>query len=133
VFFDAFQADIGSCCLEDAAATVLTTIAGHYPERNQILIDAGALALSKDPGATQLDRPVTFGVILNHPEMKLVGISQEHGIVTGDRPIAFEQYPVGSHLRVIPNHSCLSAALFGAYHVVENDIVVDQWVPQRGW
>jgi D-serine deaminase-like pyridoxal phosphate-dependent protein len=41
--------------------------------------------------------------------------------------------PVGMQLRVIPNHSCLTAALFETYHVIEDGKVVDEWKPVRGW
>ena len=133
VFFDKFQADIGSCRPEEAAATVLTTVAAHYPDHNQILIDAGALALSKDLGADHLGQDIVFGAVLNHPHLKIFSISQEHGLITGNDPISFDKFPVGSLLRIIPNHSCLTAALFPRYHVVENERVVDEWRPMRGW
>jgi len=133
VFFDKFQADIGSCRPEQVAATVLTTVAAHYPAHNQMLIDAGALALSKDLGADHLGNEIVFGAVLNHPRLKLFSISQEHGLITADDPLAFEKYPVGSLLQIIPNHSCLTAALFPKYHVAEEDQVVDEWTPMRGW
>jgi len=133
VFFDKFQADIGSCRPQDVAATVLTTVAAHYPAHNQMLIDAGALALSKDLGADHLGNEIVFGGILNNPKLNLSSISQEHGLITSKDPIAFIKYPVGSLLRIIPNHSCLTAALFPKYHIVEDDKVVDEWTPMRGW
>jgi D-serine deaminase-like pyridoxal phosphate-dependent protein len=133
VFFDKFQADVGSCRPAQVAATVLTTVAAHYPDHNQMLIDAGALALSKDAGADHLNSEVVFGGVLNHPDLKLFSISQEHGLITSNDPIAFEKFPVGSLLRIIPNHSCLTAALFPEYHVVEDNQVVDEWIPMRGW
>ena len=132
-FFDKFQADIGSCSLEQAAATVLTTVVAHYPQHNQMLIDAGALALSKDPGAVHLDEEIVYGAVPGHPLLKIFSISQEHGLVTSPAPIAFNNFPVGSLLRIIPNHSCLSAALFPTYHVVEGNRVIDEWKPIRGW
>src|SRR5215213_8079310 len=55
VFYDAFQATIGSCRLEDVAVSVLTTVVGSYPERGSIIVDAGALALSKDAGPEHVD------------------------------------------------------------------------------
>ncbi|CAB1059390.1 low-specificity D-threonine aldolase [Olavius sp. associated proteobacterium Delta 1] len=133
VFFDKFQADIGSCRPEQVAATVLTTVAAHYPAHNQMLIDAGALALSKDLGADHLGDEIVFGAVLNHPRLRLFSICQEHGLITSNDPIAFEKHPVGSLLQIIPNHSCLTAALFPKYHVVEEDQVVDEWTPMRGW
>lgn len=132
-FFDKFQADVGSCRLEEAAATVVTTVVAHYPQRNQMLIDAGALALSKDPGAVHLDDEIVYGAIPGYPLLKITGISQEHGLVACDTPIAFNNFPVGSLLQIIPNHSCLTAALFDRYHVVENNRIVDEWRPMRGW
>ena len=132
-FFDKFQADIGSCKTEDVAATVLTTVASHYPDHNQILIDAGALALSKDPGADHLDNDMVFGGVKNHPHLKIFSMAQEHGLITSNDPLDFEKYPVGSLLRIIPNHSCLTAALFPNYYVVEGDQVIDEWTPMRGW
>ena len=132
-FFDKFQADIGSCSIEDVAVTVLTTVAAHYPQHNQMLIDAGALALSKDPGANHLDHDIVFGGVQNHPRLKLFSIAQEHGLITADDLIEFDKYPVGSLLQIIPNHSCLTAALFPEYHIIKNDQVIDQWTPMRGW
>jgi len=133
VFFDKFQADIGSCRRQEVAATVLTTVVAHYPAHNRMLIDAGALALSKDLGADHLGREIVFGAVPNHPQLKIFSISQEHGLITANDPLAFGKYPVGSLLRIIPNHSCLTAALFPKYHVVNEDQVVDEWTPMRGW
>lgn len=132
-FFDKFQADIGTCTLEDAAATVLTTIVAHYPQHNQMLIDAGAMALSKDPGAVHLDKKIVYGAVTGNPQLKLFSISQEHGLITSQAPIVFNDYPLGSLLQLIPNHSCLTAALFPEYHVIDDNQVVDQWKPIRGW
>ena len=133
VFFDKIQVDIGSCRPEEVAATVLTTVVAHYPDRNQILIDAGALALSKDMGANHLGNEIVFGAVQQHPHLRIFSITQEHGLITASAPIAFENYPIGSLLQIIPNHSCLTAALFPKYHVVEADQVVDEWTPMRGW
>ena len=133
VFFDKFQADIGSCSLEDTAVTVLTTVVAHYPRHNQMLIDAGALALSKDSGAVHVDKKIVYGAVPGNPDLALFNISQEHGLITSKKPIVFNDFPVGSLLQIIPNHSCLTAALFPEYHVIEEDRVIDQWRPMRGW
>lgn len=133
VFFDKSQADIGTCGLDECAAFVLATVAGHYPVRNQLLIDAGALALSKDRGAAHVGDEITFGAVPGHPNFKIVSLSQEHGIIECRERIDYEAFPMGSLLRIIPNHSCLSAALFSKFHVMEGDEAVDEWVPVRGW
>ena len=132
VFYDAFQATIGSCKLEDCAASVLTTVVGSYPERNTAIIDAGALALSKDAGPDHIDPRFGYGVVcdttLKPLTVRLIALSQEHGKIEGDAEL-----PVGMRLRIIPNHSCLTAAMFDVYHVVDGGRVVDEWRPVRGW
>jgi D-serine deaminase-like pyridoxal phosphate-dependent protein len=131
VFYDRFQADIGSCVLDDCAASVVTRVIGSYPERGQVAIDAGALALSKDAGATHVHAEPTYGYVVGHPELRIEALPQEHGLVR--LPAGHRGLAVGTLLRVIPNHSCLAAALFSAYHVVEGERVVDEWRPVRGW
>lgn len=130
VFFDAFQATIGSCNHEDVAVSVLATVVGSYPERSESIIDAGALALSKDVGPNHLYPTFGYGIIcdlaLRPLNAHLVSLSQEHGKLS-------TALPVGTRLRVIPNHSCLTAAMYDRYHVVEEDVIVDEWRPVRGW
>jgi D-serine deaminase-like pyridoxal phosphate-dependent protein len=133
VFFDKFMADLGVCTFKDCAATILTSIVGHYPERNLMLVDAGALALSKDMGAVHIDPEIRFGAVVGYPDLRIKSISQELGIITCHNAIRFKNFPIGSRLRIMPNHSCLSAALFPAYHVIEENRVVATWVPHRGW
>ena len=68
VFNDLDQALIGSCGHEDIALSVLASVIGHYPHRNQLLIDAGALALSKDISAQEFQPSVGFGTIARAPD-----------------------------------------------------------------
>jgi len=124
VFLDKFQADIGTSPIENCAATIMAGIIGTYPDRNQVLLDAGALAL---------DQPRTFGLIRENPDMFVSSLSQEHGIVTSRKPIDFTRFRIGDRLSVIPNHCCLAAALFPEYHVVEGEKVTGIWKPAKGW
>ncbi len=140
VFFDAFQATLGSCSLADVAVSVLTTVVGSYPERATIIVDAGALALSKDVGPDHLDPQFGYGIVCDlelHPlPMRVVSLSQEHGkIATSTHvPVGMStRVPVGTRLRIIPNHSCLTAAMFDAYEIVDRGRIVDRWKPVRGW
>jgi D-serine deaminase-like pyridoxal phosphate-dependent protein len=127
VFYDAFQASVGSCRLEDVAVSVLATVVGSYPERDAMILDAGALALSKDTGSG-----ANFGTIcdldLNPLPMTLTALSQEHGKVSTRATL-----PIGSRVRILPNHSCLTSAMYDVYHVLENGRLVDEWRPVRGW
>jgi D-serine deaminase-like pyridoxal phosphate-dependent protein len=132
VFYDAFQATLGSCAVQDAAVSVLTTVVGSYPERNALIVDAGALALSKDTGPDHIEPRFGYGLVcdadLRPLPMRVAALSQEHGRIE-----ALETVPVGTRLRIIPNHSCLTAAMFDRYHVIESQQVVAEWKPVRGW
>lgn len=133
LFFDKFQADVHSCRLAQCSATVLASVVSHQHNPPRILIDAGALALSKDRGADHIQSETVYGAIQGHRHLRISSLSQEHGIVTSRGPIDFGKHRIGSRLRIIPNHSCLTAACFPEYHVVEGEEVVDVWKPVRGW
>src|SRR4029453_15658214 len=60
VFNDLDQEYIGSCAPSDLALSVLASVIGHYPHRNQVLVDAGALALSKDISAQEFKPQVGY-------------------------------------------------------------------------
>lgn len=132
VFFDLFQATLGSCSREDIALFVLATVLGVYPNRNTFVIDAGALALSKDPGARHIDRDSGYGAVdvRGAGTCRVISLSQEHGVVEGlDRAGVVP----GSKVRVLPNHSCLTAAMFDCVEVVRGERRVDRWHLARGW
>ncbi len=137
-FFDATQVALGSCALADVAFSVLVRVIGRYPERRELLVDGGALALSSDPGPVQVDPRCGFGIPCTAAGEPLAGwrvtsLSQEHGIVRSPRPLAAGAFPIGALLRIVPNHSCLAAALFGRYAVLRGGEVVGEWCPVRGW
>jgi D-serine deaminase-like pyridoxal phosphate-dependent protein len=136
VFFDAFQAAIGSCDLDDVAFSVLTTVISVHTEQERAIVDAGALALSMDPGPSHVDAECGFGLPVTledqHPlpGLRLVGLTQEHGTLTGPGTQALHP---GTRIRILPNHSCLSAACFDRYHVLRGTEVFDEWHPLKGW
>jgi D-serine deaminase-like pyridoxal phosphate-dependent protein len=135
-FFDAFQTAIGSCALSDIAFSVLATVVSVHPDEQRAVVDAGALALSKDPGPTHVDPDCGYGRIVavedQHPlpGLHLTSLSQEHGVVTGPGTSALRP---GTRLRVLANHSCLAAACFDRFHVIRGTEIVDEWRPFRGW
>jgi D-serine deaminase-like pyridoxal phosphate-dependent protein len=146
VFFDLFQLGVGSCAVDDIAVSVLATVIGHHHKRNHLLIDAGALALSKDVGANE-HRPGTgYGLIclpggkVPLPGLAVIDVHQEHGIVAHSKgldaitPLPFDRFPVGSRVRVLPNHSCMTAAMYDRYHVTDGGLeIVDEWDRVNGW
>ena len=139
-FNDLDQEFIGSCGAGDLALSVLASVIGHYPYRNQVLIDAGALALSKDISAQEFQPKVGYGTIADPSarNMAVIECSQEHGFVASDDPIPYGNLPVGSRVRVLPNHACITAAAYDRYYVVDSDLdggksVVDIYDRINGW
>ena len=146
LFFDLFQVGVGSCAMEDLAVSVLASVTGHHRPRNHLVIDAGALALSKDTGANE-HRPGTgYGLIclpggkVPLPGLAVLDVHQEHGLVAHAKgleaisKLPFERFPVGSRLRVLPNHVCMTAAMYGRYYVTDGGTeITAEWDRVNGW
>lgn len=137
ILFDAFQATLGSCGFDDAALTVLTSVVHKDCTRRKFIVDAGAIALSKDRGPTGIDPACGYGYVLdlegNETGMRVTELSQEHGLIEAGEGEAFDRIKVGDRLRILANHSCLTAAQHSHYNVVEDGKVVDRWERFGGW
>ena len=86
------------------------------------MVDAGALALSKDPGPAGDDPGMGRLLRDGHlrEDCRLVSLSQEHGKLDA-------AVPLGTRVRILPNHSCLTSACFDFYEVVRGREVVGRW------
>jgi D-serine deaminase-like pyridoxal phosphate-dependent protein len=134
VFFDNDQVLLGSCSLADCALTVLSSVVSV--QDSHIIVDAGATALSKDAGATHTSSNREYGVVLlpdektNPVAAQITKLSQEHGKIkfTNGQPSSLTP---GDKLRIIPNHSCLTANLFDQYYLIENTHVKATWPIHR--
>lgn len=137
IFFDAFQAALGSCHVEDCALTVLTAVVHRDAKRRKIIVDAGAIALSKDRGAAEFDATSGYGRVLdldgNDLGLRVDSLSQEHGTIFVEDDALFERLRVGERVRILANHSCLTAAQYAFYNVLEGERVVEQWSRFNGW
>ncbi len=145
VFGDMFQVGIESCARSDIAVSVLATVTGHHLARGEIVIDAGGLALSKDRSTAAGPRDVGYGLVVDLaggdslPELQVVRVSQEHGIVAAPGgSLPFEALPPGTRVRIFPNHACMTAAAYDAYHLIEGDAGDDEeitaiWPRANGW
>lgn len=142
VFFDTFQQHLGICDPDDIAVTVVASVIGHMRDRGRLLVDAGGLALSKDVSPAAFDPAIGYGVVADihgepfEPRLVVREVHQEHGIVECDREggIPFERLPVGSRVRVVPNHVCMTAAPYDRYHVVEQGTeITETWDRCGGW
>ncbi|HEV8241626.1 MAG TPA: alanine racemase [Thermoanaerobaculia bacterium] len=136
-FFDAFQVAHGSCELDDAAVTVLAAVVRCDRPRRRAVLDAGAIALSKDLGPRDVDPRAGFGRVLDldgrDTGARVDRVTQEHGEVELPADADLDAWRVGARVRILCNHSCLTAAQHAEYHVVEGGEVVATWRPARGW
>lgn len=137
IFCDNFQATLGSCSFEDTALTVLTAVIHKDATRRRLVVDAGAIALSKDRGPVGLDPSCGYGRVLdlegNETGMRVTSLSQEHGEIEAGNADIFERLRVGDRLRILANHSCLTAAQFSHYNILENGSIVNKWEIHSGW
>lgn len=127
-FFDMVQVGLGAAEREQCALTVKASVV--TAKQNRIVIDAGSKTLALDKGAHGNDSIQGHGYIIEHPNLVIGSLSEEHGIipVVGDEGIQ-----VGDVLTIIPNHACVVANLFDYYLVHHQDEVIDTWeVTARG-
>ncbi|WP_431876548.1 alanine racemase [Amycolatopsis sacchari] len=137
VFFDLVMAGIGVCGLDDIALSVEVTVIGHRPGKGWILTDGGWMALSRDRGTAAQPVDQGYGVVTDldgrpYPDLLMTGASQEHGIlsVRSGSGAALPDLPVGTRVRILPNHACATAAQFDEYHLTGSGVV---WPRIRGW
>jgi len=132
VFYDRTMVLIGCCAPEDVGVTVLATVVSHQPGASHFVVDAGALALSKDLGPSHLGLPAALGDVRGEPEFVVASVSQEHGLIRAASPAAIEgRFAVGERIEIVPNHSCLTMAHFDEYHVLRGEEVTDRWRIER--
>jgi len=141
MFFDLVMAGLNVCKVDDIAVSVLTTVIGHQPDKGWIITDAGWMAMSRDRGTAAQKIDQCYGVVCDLAgapldDLLVVSTNQEHGIVgrRGGGTLDAARYPVGTLLRVLPNHACATAAQHDRYHVVAGDAQVTAvWPRFSGW
>jgi threo-3-hydroxy-D-aspartate ammonia-lyase len=142
VFFDLVMANVGVCATHDIALSVLTTVIGHQAEKGWAIVDAGWMAMSRDRGTAKQARDYGYGAVCDLQGNPVEGYTvaaanQEHGIVCRsdgppDKDIA-QRFPIGSLVRVLPNHACATGAQHTAYHVVDRHGQIGRWERFNGW
>ena len=141
VFFDLVMHNVGVCRLDDLALSVLTTVIGHQTDKGWAIVDAGWMAMSRDRGTAKQRRDFGYGLVCAVdgtvlPGYVMSGANQEHGIISRegdpDDRIA-ERVPVGTQLRILPNHACATGAQFPEYHALAGDGTTEVWPRFYGW
>lgn len=138
MFMDVHQLMMGVCKSGDLALSVVASVIGHNRPADTLLLDAGALALSKDVSATEIKPEIGYGVVcdLNGrplPGLFVTGLAQEHGLCQVNDEALWDRLPIGAKVRIMPNHACMTAACFDTYHVLDDGEVVDKWKRFCGW
>ena len=103
IFNDREALDVGVARMDDLAYTVLATVVSTaVPGR--AVVDSGSKALAKESRGAG-----GFGILLDRPEVTVVSLSEEHGVLdlsaTDWRPV------IGERVRIVPNHVCVSVNL----------------------
>jgi D-serine deaminase-like pyridoxal phosphate-dependent protein len=141
VFFDLVMRNVGVCTEDEVALSVLTTVIGHQADKGWAIVDAGWMAMSRDRGTQKQKRDFGYGQACDiHgrvlPGYVLSGANQEHGILahegTPDADIV-SRFPVGTLLRILPNHACATGAQFPEYQALAQDGAVATWERIHGW
>jgi threo-3-hydroxy-D-aspartate ammonia-lyase len=141
VFFDLVMANVGVCTLDDIALGVLTTVIGHQPGKGWAIVDAGWMAMSRDRGTGNQKHDYGYGQVCD-AEGRVIdgyvisGANQEHGILsragTADADIS-AKFPLGTQLRILPNHACATGAQFPEYIAQSEDGSTQVWPRFHGW
>ena len=127
VYNDRTTAMIGACDWDDCALTVLATVVS-VAVKGQAVIDAGTKALGREPLRAEGDG---YGALLDHPEVVVARMSEEHGILDLSRTTWRPR--LGDLVRIVPNHVCIVVHLFDEIIGVRGHTVETRWpVEARG-
>jgi threo-3-hydroxy-D-aspartate ammonia-lyase len=141
VFFDLVMHNVGVCAMGDIALSVLTTVIGHQEDKGWAITDAGWMALSRDRGTHEQKHDFGYGQVCAEAGEPILGYivgsaNQEHGIVCradgADREIAV-RFPIGTRLRILPNHACATGAQHPEYRALGPDGGIETWPRFYGW
>ena len=122
VYNDRTTAAIGACDWEDCALTVLATVVSTAVP-GQAVIDAGTKSLGREPVRGAAGEG--FGQLLEHPEVLVTRMSEEHGVLDLARTSWRPQ--VGERVRVVPNHVCIVVHLADLAYGIRGERVETSW------
>lgn len=129
VYYDT-MAKLYGVTVDRCAAYILATVVAS--DTHRACIDAGSKCISTD---LPIDCPPLYlegyGHILGYENYRLDHMSEEHGIViTKDgSPV---DLPIGTKLRIVPNHICPAVALHDYAYFVDGDSVEKVRIDGRG-
>jgi D-serine deaminase-like pyridoxal phosphate-dependent protein len=123
IFYDLMQYHLGSCDWDHIALVVAAPVVARHKERNEIVVYAGAVHLSKDH--YQIPNNGVVYRRSNKVYQQRVGefskpvyvtrLSQEHGVIVCPDEY-WDDFKVGGLVGIAPVHSCLAADLLSDFH-----------------
>lgn len=139
---DLQQVSTGLVLPTEQAVRLCVEVCSVYPERNEALVNAGTIAISKETSAWP-----GYGNVVGQPGWYVQRMSQEHGILAFQPPpaegkgakesaasVVDEVFKVGDKVLLHIAHACITASNHHVYYVVDDDDVVrETWVPWKGW
>ncbi|MBY0495665.1 MAG: alanine racemase [Cyanobacteria bacterium] len=117
VYFDRTQVALGAATFDDCALTVLATVVSK-PAPDRVIFDSGSKTLTND-GARGFDAAPGHGVVIDHPDLLIERLSEEHAIVKATK--GSTKLEPGDRVRIIPNHSCVVSNLVDQAWLVDGD------------
>jgi len=142
IFFDLVIAGIGSCTQDEIAISVLGSVIGHQREAGWIITDAGWMAMSRDRGTQKQPHDYGYGLVCDADGTPILDLAfdeanQEHGVLrwTGDKSVDLAgRFPIGTQLRILPNHACATGAQHQGYVVLPAEGgELKRWNRFGGW
>jgi D-serine deaminase-like pyridoxal phosphate-dependent protein len=123
-YYDANQARLGSCTLDDCALTVLARVAS-VQRTGRAITDAGLKAMSSDSIAATGSVGIACdpsGTPL--PDITFAEANEEHGFLLGD---GASRLCVGDLVRLVPNHACGTTNMWSRVYAVRGGEVLADW------
>ncbi len=117
IYMDRSQVAAGAASYDECALTVLATVVSR-PTEGRAIIDAGSKTLTSDLLGLE-----GHGYVLDYPEARIVGLSEEHG--TLDVSACTKKPGIGDTIRIVPNHCCPVSNLFDTVTLVRGEEVVE--------
>jgi D-serine deaminase-like pyridoxal phosphate-dependent protein len=125
IYGDRGMVNAGALEWGDCALHVIATVVSR-PTADRGILDSGSKSLSADLFGLE-----GHGYIVEYPQARLYGLSEEHGHV--DFANCPTKPQIGERVSIIPNHCCLVTNLFNEILAMRNNEVEVIWpVAARG-
>ena len=129
VYYDAMSYFCG-VTKKDCAAYVVCTVVSS--DERHAVIDGGSKTFSTDLAIDCAPLYLNgYGWILDHDELRFDHMSEEHGIITRKDGGKLD-LPIGTKLKIVPNHICPCVALHSFCYFVDGDTIEKVAIEGRG-